>query len=139
MENRGTLIDTGPLYALLDRRDQNHRWACSILPTLRPPVLTCDAVLSKTFFLLEEDLGPSRQLQAYLEKGVIVSSFASQPFIPQILDLMERYRNVPMAFADACLVCMIEQGQGNAIFTTDKDFRIYRQHKRRLIPLMAPF
>src|SRR5271156_3154933 len=100
MENRGTLIDTGPLYALLDRRDQNHRWACGILPSLRPPFLTCDAVLSEAFFLLAENPGPTRQLRGYMEKGVIVSSFESQPFIPQILNLMERYRNIPMAFAD---------------------------------------
>jgi predicted nucleic acid-binding protein len=139
MENRGTLIDTGPLYALLDRRDQNHQWACSILPSLRPPFLTCDAVLSEAFFLLAENPGPTRQLREYLEKGIIVSSFKSHPFILHILDLMEKYSNVPMAFADACLVCMIEQGQGDAIFTTDEDFRVYRQHKRRLIPLMAPF
>jgi predicted nucleic acid-binding protein len=108
MESRGVLIDTGPLYALLDLRDQNHQWACSILPSLRPPFLTCDAVLSETFFLLEDEPVPTRHLRQYLEEGVIVSRFESQPFLSQILDLMERYRNIPMAFADACLVCMIE-------------------------------
>ena len=38
-----------------------------------------------------------------------------------LVDLMETYRNVPMSFADACLVCMV----------------VYRQQRRRVIPLLA--
>jgi hypothetical protein len=34
---------------------------------------------------------------------------------------------------------MIEQHPGAALFTLDRDFTIYRQHRRRLIPLIAPF
>jgi len=109
------------------------------LPSLDPPFLTCDAVLSETFYLLEEAPAPTRQLREYLEKGAIISNFESQPLISHIMDLMQRYRNIPMAFADACMVCMIEQGLGGALFTTDEDFRFYRQHRRRLIPLIAPF
>jgi predicted nucleic acid-binding protein len=52
---------------------------------------------------------------------------------------METYRNVPMSFADACLVCMVEDEPGAAVFTLDRDFTIYRQHRRRVIPLIAPF
>ncbi len=44
-----------------------------------------------------------------------------------------------MSFADACLVCMIEQNPGSALFTLDRDFRVYRQQRRRVIPLIAPF
>ncbi len=52
---------------------------------------------------------------------------------------MDRYESVPMSFADACLVRMAELNPGFAIFTLDRDFTIYRQHKRRIIPLIAPF
>jgi predicted nucleic acid-binding protein len=52
---------------------------------------------------------------------------------------MEIYRNVPMSFADACLVCLVENHPGSTLFTLDRDFTIYRQFKRRLITLIAPF
>lgn len=52
---------------------------------------------------------------------------------------METYKNVPMSFADACLVCMVEQSPDSEVFTLDRDFTIYRQQRRRLIPLIAPF
>ena len=52
--------------------------------------------------------------------------------------LIRRYRNVPMSFADACLVRLLE-GMGNAsIMTLDADFRIYKQEGRRVIPLLIP-
>ena len=57
----------------------------------------------------------------------------------KVFGLMETYRNVPMSFADACLVCMVEQNPGASIFTLDRDFAIYRQQRRRMIPLIAPF
>ena len=55
-----------------------------------------------------------------------------------ITRLMERYRNVPMSLADACLVRLVERTVGGTLFTLDSNFRIYRQKGRRLIPLLAP-
>ena len=47
------LVDTGPLVALLNRRDQNHAWCARQLQALTDPLVTCDAVLSEAFFLLK--------------------------------------------------------------------------------------
>ena len=74
-----------------------------------------------------------------MERQVIISDFESKPQMPHILDLMETYSNLPMSFADACLVCMIENNPGSTLFTLDRDFTVYRQQRRRLIPLIAPF
>ena len=51
---------------------------------------------------------------------------------------MRRYRNVPMSFADACLVRLVELTENGSILTLDSDFRIYRQSNRRVIPLLMP-
>jgi predicted nucleic acid-binding protein len=51
---------------------------------------------------------------------------------------MERYHDLPMSFADACLVCMVENNPGSTVFTLDRDFSIYRQQRRRVIPLITP-
>jgi len=44
-----------------------------------------------------------------------------------------------MSFADACLVRMCELNAEAAVWTLDRDFRIYRRHRRSSIPLVSPF
>jgi predicted nucleic acid-binding protein len=52
--------------------------------------------------------------------------------------LMERYEDVPMSLADACMVRMTELFDNAAVMTFDADFRIYRRSGRKIIPLVAP-
>jgi len=44
---RVTLADTGPIVAFLNARDRHHRWAVETMAQLRPPLLTCESVLSE--------------------------------------------------------------------------------------------
>ena len=43
-----------------------------------------------------------------------------------------------MSFAAACLVRLVERTDHASILTLDLDFRIYRQARRRVIPLLSP-
>jgi hypothetical protein len=52
--------------------------------------------------------------------------------------LMRRYRNRPMSLADACLVRLSEIHTSGEVFTLDSDFRIYRRHGNRVIPVRMP-
>ncbi len=52
--------------------------------------------------------------------------------------LMRAYQNVPMSFADACLVRMSELHEGAPVFTLDTDFRVYRKNGRDVIPTILP-
>jgi len=52
--------------------------------------------------------------------------------------LLQRYANVPMSLADACLVRMTEQHDGAVLLTFDSDFKVYRRHRRQVIPTMMP-
>jgi uncharacterized protein len=51
--------------------------------------------------------------------------------------LMERYADVPMSLADACLVRLAET-TGLPVCTLDRDFAIYRTHRRRALTLITP-
>jgi len=55
-----------------------------------------------------------------------------------VLKLMQKYADVPMSLADACLVRMTEALSDSVILTTDADFRIYRRHSRHVVPCMLP-
>ena len=45
---------------------------------------------------------------------------------------------VILSLADACVVRMAELNPRATVFTLDSDFRIYRQHGRKVIPLLLP-
>jgi uncharacterized protein len=132
------LADTGALVALLDRADIHHPWAVECFKTLRPPLLTCESVLAETLHLLA-DLPPSVTALARLHREKILRvEFDFEPHGPAIWKLVEKYRDLPMDFADACLVRMSELHSDCIIWTTDKDFRVYRRHGRQALALLSP-
>jgi len=132
------LIDTGPLVAFLNRRDHYHMWASSQLARMTPPLLTCEAVISETCFLLRFlPSGPIAVLEL-INRGLLQMPFRLGDEIVRIKGLMMRYANVPMSLADACLVRMAEQYPGSPLFTCDSDFSIYRKNRRQVIPTIMP-
>jgi uncharacterized protein len=132
-----TICDTGPLVAVLDRRDPFHEWAAGLVKQLRGPVITCEAVIVETLYFLGEtrlDLDP---LFALLERGFLHISFDLGQSWPRVRTLMDRYEQ--MDVADACIVVMAEQHKKCQVWTLDrKDFSVYRRNDRQIIPIIAP-
>ena len=133
---RSVLVDAGFLIALLSRRDGNHRWAAAQPPHLQPPWRTCEAVLSEAFHILGSRGGPA--LVKLLRRHVVVPAFDLGQNLERVLKLMEKYADVPMSLADACLVRMTEALADPVVLTTDTDFRIYRRHSRLAVPCVMP-
>ena len=130
------LVDAGFLVALLSRRDANHSWAAGQAPRFPPPWTTCEAALSEAFHLLGGRGAPS--LASLLRRGALVCGFRFADDMEAVLKLIEKYSDVPMSFADACLVRMTETLNDPMLLTTDADFRIYRRHGRQVIPCVLP-
>jgi predicted nucleic acid-binding protein len=132
------LIDTGPLVAAINRREQWHEWSQQQVGQSPAPLLTSESVLSEAWFLLRAtDVGRASLLDL-LERGVLRVGFTVQDHVPRIAELMRRYADVPMSLADACLVRMSELTVDCVVLTLDRDFRIYRRHGRKGIPLLMP-
>jgi uncharacterized protein len=133
------LLDSGPLVGFLSGTDQHHRWAVEVWNSLYDPMWTCEAVLSETIFLLrsvEVSIDPLLEL---FERGPVKIDFAVSPQRSDVWRLLRKYADQPMSLADACLVRMAELRERCQIFTTDKDFLVYRRKGRGGIPLLAPF
>jgi uncharacterized protein len=137
--DRVVLVDTGPVVAALDKRDARHRWASDVFSGLTSPCITCEAVLSECFFLLEHLKQGKRRLLELLERGVIKVAFDFEDSRADVLHLMHKYDDTPMSFADACLVRMSEVFRHGVVLTCDSDFKHYRRFDRRTIPLMTPW
>jgi predicted nucleic acid-binding protein len=133
------VADTGALVALLDRSDLHHAWALECFKTLKPPLITCDAVLAEAWHLLGS-APPSRKVLAAMHRdGVFRSDFAFEDHAPNLWKLLEKYRDVPMDLADACLVRLSEIHAKARVWTTDSDFNVYRRLGRQIIPVLAPW
>ncbi len=132
------IIDTGPLVAFLNRKDEWHDWAVAQLTLIAPPLLTCEAVLSEAAFLLRRDHAGVDGLLQMVHRRLVTSPFRADDEIDDLRRLMKRYADVPMSLADACLVRMAEKHTRASVMTLDEDFRIYRRLGRQIIPLIAP-
>jgi predicted nucleic acid-binding protein len=132
------IVDTGPLVAVLNQGDEFHQWACGIFANLTPPLCTCEAVLSEVQFLLDARGGDPLTVLEMVRKGVLIIDFKAEFEIERLIEMQRSYRNLPMDFADACLVRMAEIREAARILTTDSHFRIFRREKRRILSLIAP-
>lgn len=131
-----SVVDSSALLALLDPHEEHHGWALDIFSTLPGPWLTCEAVLTETFFQLREPYALA--LGKMLRRGAILVAIDLQNELTAILDLRDKYSDVPMSLADACLVRMSETLPEPMIVTTDSDFRIYRRDGRKAVPVLMP-
>jgi predicted nucleic acid-binding protein len=132
------LLDTGPLVSFLASGQKHHSWTVEQWKRLRPPLLTCEPVLSEAAFLLKRDNREADALFALLERGVIQVALRVQKERSDLRALMHRYRNRPMSLADACVVRLSEIHTSGEVLTLDSDFRIYRRHGNKVIPLLMP-
>jgi uncharacterized protein len=138
VRNGPGLLDTGPLVSFLGSGLRHHEWAVEQWKQLSPPLLTCEPVLTEAAFLLKRDRRETDPLFELLERGVIRIALALQEEQTDLRALMKRYRNRQMSLADACLVRLSEIHSKGEVFTLDSDFRIYRRHGNKVIPVRMP-
>lgn len=137
MTDRGVLLDTGPLVAILMAGDAHHRLCVDTLAALKPPLLTCWPVLTEAAWLLRKQHRP-------LDR--IAETHAAEMFrvlpleggsLAAIADIMRRYEDIGLPLADAALIHLAEREGVRTIFTTDRrDFSIVRLKGRRTLRLI---
>jgi predicted nucleic acid-binding protein len=132
------IADTGPLVAMLDRDEHLHAWSVREARRLPPKMFSCEAVLAEVHFLTQTIPAAKDRIEGWLADGRLELPFSVRDHHSEIHELMDRYADVPMSFADACLVRMSELWPEAPVFTLDSDFRVYRRNKRQALPLICP-
>ncbi|PYS86338.1 MAG: pilus assembly protein [Acidobacteria bacterium] len=126
------LIDTGAILALLDRSDRWHDRCVTALQELPLPLGTSAAILAELFHLLDPG---SKELEAawdFLRSGAVTVFAIDDSDLPALEELMKKYHDRPMDFADATLVHLARRESLVTIFTVDHaDFETYRISGRR--------
>src|ERR1041385_1168008 len=111
-----TLIDSGPLVAFYDRKDQWHHWTHEQMDALTPPLLTTEPVLTEACFLLQRGTGHPAVILRAVQRGILQIVFDAETEAAALETLMERYANVPMSLADASLVRLSELHREARVF-----------------------
>jgi predicted nucleic acid-binding protein len=129
------IADTGFLVAFANARDQHHAWAVRLAEQVTDPLLTCEAVLAETAFHLED----SGLVLAMMDTGLVTVAFACVDHVAALRSLARKYADRRPDLADLCLIRMSELYPQHAVLTVDEtDFRVYRRHKRDVIPVICP-
>ncbi|MEO0539207.1 MAG: PIN domain-containing protein [Cyanobacteria bacterium P01_A01_bin.123] len=135
---RNVVLDTGPLVAFLNGRDQYHQWVVGQWKLIEPPLLTCEPVIAESCFLLRQISGGSTAVIQPIEKQAIKIDFTLSQEVNALGQSLTKYSSVPMSLADSCLVRMVEKRPDSQLLTLDSDFRIYRKNRNQAISVIMP-
>lgn len=127
------LIDAGPLIALFSAKDKNHRSVTTFLKAHPYRFISTLAVFTEVSHMLDFSTDAQRDFYEWvMYKGVIISDI-NQNDLPRVIELTEKYADLPMDFADATLIITAEKTGIKEIISLDKDFDIYRLPRKERI------
>lgn len=133
------LVDSGALLALLDRSDRWHGMCVESFEQLRLPLITSEAVLTELFHMVGESAHEVEAAWRLVRSGAITMVPIEHGELPAIHELMSRYSDRPMDFADATLVYLAKREKVATVFTVDHaDFETYRIDGRRRFRVLPP-
>ncbi|MBI5407956.1 MAG: PIN domain-containing protein [Nitrospirae bacterium] len=129
---RSLLLDTGAFVALLDKSEKQHNRCVIFLREFKGKILTTEPVLTEAVYLLGPSVKAQKACMEFILRGGAVLVPQSPESLSRAVVLMEKYKDIPMDFADATLVTLAEETSIDEVFTLDiKGFSAYRIHGKR--------
>ena len=131
------LVDTGVIVALLDRSETRHVQCVTVMEDLERPLVTCEAVIAESCYLLRGLPGAAETILENVERGVFQIPFQLSRSAAPVRSIMRKYRDLPGDFADACLIHLAGELNTGDILTLDRDFELYRWRRNRPFCLLV--
>jgi predicted nucleic acid-binding protein len=123
------LVDTGPLVALADIKDQDHDAVKKYMSRHRDAWVVPYPVVTETSIVLQEWLGPEAELgflRSLAAKQMLVENVTNTD-LDRIIEILEQYRDADFGMVDAAIMAIAERLKIDVILTLDhRDFSIYR-------------
>ena len=121
------IIDTGPWVALIDRSETRHAECVQWLKNFSGKLYSTEAVLTEVLYLLNFSITAQCAALDFVLESVVEIVPASTMSLKKTKNLMKKYADLPMDFADATIVCLATETRMQNVVTFDrKDFTIYR-------------
>ena len=132
-----SILDTGPWVALIDRSESRHIECVRWLKNFSGRLYSTEAVLTEVLYILNFSITAQCAALDFVLKAVVEIVPSSSESLKKTKNLMKKYSDLPMDFADATIVCLAtETGIQNIVTFDKKDFAIYKLPKKKSFTIM---
>ena len=133
------ILDTGPLYASLDRSDADHAACRALIESAEEPLVIPAPVLVEVDYWIHRRLhaGALVALLADVEAGAYIVADLETADYARIRELCDRYADGDIGFVDAAVLAIVERLNEPKLATLDRrHFGILRPRHRDSIELL---
>lgn len=123
---RSTLIDAGPIIALFDRSDKFHLKAMAFIRDFQGSLLTTWPVVTEVSHMLDFNIKTQINFLKWINRGGLDILELDSSYLVRLIELSEKFMDVPMDLADASLIVASETKNIKEVISIDSDFYIYR-------------
>ena len=133
------ILDTGPLYAALDRSDADHEPCRTLLESATEPLVIPAPVLVEVDSWIHQRLGAGAlvALLGDVEAGAFAVADLEPSDYRRVRELCDRYADVDIGFVDAAVLAIVERMNEPKLATLDRrHFGMLRPRHRESIELL---
>jgi uncharacterized protein len=130
------LLDTGVVVALLDRSERLHEACAKALQEIEAPLITCEAVITESCYLLRNLAGASEAVVENIAAGIFQVPLQLSREAAGVKQILRKYRDRKIDLADACLIRLADEFGTADILTLDGDFAIYRWGRNKAFRML---
>ena len=133
------ILDTGPLYASLDRSDADHPACRALIESVDEPLVIPAPVLVEVDYWISQRLHPGVlvALLADVESGAYVVADLQPSDYTRVRELCDRYADADIGFVDAAVLAIVERFGESKLATLDRrHFGLLRPRHRDSIDLV---
>jgi len=130
------LLDTGVIVALLDRSERRHGACAAAVQQVEAPLITCEAVIAESCYLLRSLAGASEAVLENVAAGIFQIPFELSREAAGVRQILRKYRDRQIDLADACLILLADEFETADILTLDGDFAAYQWGRNRAFRML---
>ena len=130
---KNILIDTGPIVALLNRKDKHHNRVLEFSKNYHGGFITTWSVITEAMHLLRKSIQAQLNLLEWIHRGGIEILEIEKNDVERMITLTKKYSDLPMDLADCSLIIVAEKENIKEIISIDSDYDVYRTLKREAL------
>jgi predicted nucleic acid-binding protein len=130
---QSTLVDAGPLIALFDKSDSYHTRAVSFLKQSQGFLITTWPVITEVSQMLDFSTKTQINFLKWINRGGLQIFDLEFYHLIRMIELSEKFTDVPMDLADATLIVASEAKGISKIASIDSDFYVYRDIRNKYL------
>jgi predicted nucleic acid-binding protein len=130
---QSTLVDAGLLIALFDKSDSYHTRAVSFLKHSPGLLITTWPVITEVSHMLDFSTKTQINFLKWINRGGLQIFDLEFYHLIRMIELSEKFTDVPMDLADATLIVASEAKGITKIASIDSDFYVYRDIRNKYL------